>query len=204
VPGRRAVVVGERARARLDVDSRRRQLVTLGAKLFSSHAYDEVSIDDLARSARISRGLLYHYFPTKRDFYVATVRAAATELLEKTSASKNTDPIERLRRGLDAYLAYVVRHRKAYASLLRGGVGVDKEVARIVDETRDAFQKRLVLGAPFDARKPLARLALRGWVGFVEAATLEWLETGRPAKPVPFRDMLVQVLLDAVETAASP
>jgi AcrR family transcriptional regulator len=203
VPARRAVAVGQPARARLDVDARRRQLVTLGAKLFSSHAYDEVSIDDLARSAGISRGLLYHYFPTKRDFYVATVHAAAAELLEKTSASKNTDPTERLREGLDAYLAYVIRHRKAYASLLRGGVGVDKEVARIVDETREAFQARLVRGAPFDARTPLVRLALRGWVGFVEAATLEWLETGRPAKPVPLRDMFVRVLLGAVETAAS-
>ena len=69
-------------RARLDVDARRRQLLALGTALFGSRPYDEVSIDEVARTAGISKGLLYHYFPTKRDFYVATVREAAAELVE--------------------------------------------------------------------------------------------------------------------------
>ena len=72
-------------RARLDVDERRRQLVELGLDLFGSRSYDEVSIDELAAAAGISKGLLYHYFPTKRDFYVATVREAAAQLVARTS-----------------------------------------------------------------------------------------------------------------------
>ncbi len=64
----------EPTRARLDVEERRKQLVALGNELFSKRTYDEVSIDELARAAGISKGLLYHYFPTKRDFYIATVR----------------------------------------------------------------------------------------------------------------------------------
>ena len=61
-------------RARLEVDERRAQLMKLGIELFAARAYDEVSIDELSRMAGISKGLLYHYFPTKRDFYVATVQ----------------------------------------------------------------------------------------------------------------------------------
>ncbi|MBP6848431.1 MAG: helix-turn-helix transcriptional regulator, partial [Kofleriaceae bacterium] len=58
-------------RIRLDNDARRAQLLELGQKAFAERTYDEVSIDDIARAAGISKGLLYHYFPTKRDLYVA-------------------------------------------------------------------------------------------------------------------------------------
>jgi AcrR family transcriptional regulator len=52
--------------------------------MFSERSYDEVSIDDLARSAGISKGLLYHYFPTKRDFYVAALNQSSSDLLAQT------------------------------------------------------------------------------------------------------------------------
>ena len=189
------------ARARLDVDERRRQLVALGLELFSSRAYDEVSIDELAAAAGISKGLLYHYFPTKRDFYVATVRAAAAQLVERTSTPSTGDPLERLRKGLDEYLDYVMEHEKPYSALLRSGVGADEEVARIVDETRDALCARLVEGVPLEAQGPLVRIALRGWLGFVEASTLDWLDAKRKVKREKLRDLLANVLLKAIESA---
>ena len=189
------------ARARLDVDERRRQLVALGLELFSSRAYDEVSIDELAAAAGISKGLLYHYFPTKRDFYVATVRAAAAQLVERTSTPSTGDPLERLRMGLDEYLDYVMEHEKPYSALLRSGVGADEEVAHIVDETRDALCARLVEGVPLEAQGPLVRIALRGWLGFVEAATLDWLDAKRKVKRDKLRDMLASVLMKAIESA---
>jgi AcrR family transcriptional regulator len=70
--------------SRLDVEERRKQLVALGIELFAERTYDDVSIDELAHAAGISKGLLYHYFPTKRDFYIATVKQAAQELLDRT------------------------------------------------------------------------------------------------------------------------
>src|SRR5690242_4164925 len=72
-----------RARVRLDVDERRAQLVALGLAEFGTRTYDDVSIDLIAQAAGISKGLLYHYFPTKRAFYVACVREAAARLLAR-------------------------------------------------------------------------------------------------------------------------
>ena len=144
VPPRRAALRAEPPRVRLDVDERRRQLVKLGIELFSERTYDEVSIDELAQEAGISKGLLYHYFPTKRHFYVETVREAARQLLERTATAEGMEPLERLRAGLDAYVDYVSKHGKPYHALLRSGVGADAEVTKIVDETRDAFCARLV------------------------------------------------------------
>src|SRR5688572_2802564 len=114
-------------RQRLDVDERRAQLVELGLSHFGGKAYDEVSIDDIAQAAGISKGLLYHYFPTKRAFYVACVRSAAAHLFAMTETPEDTPPLERLTRGLDAYLDYVRAHRRAYATLMRSGAAVDRE-----------------------------------------------------------------------------
>src|ERR1041385_6097022 len=97
-------------RIRLDNDERRAQLLTLARKAFSDRSYDEVSIDDLAREAKISKGLLYHYFPTKRDLYVAGLREIAEELVQKSTAiPPNLAPIERVRTGLDAYLEHITQ-----------------------------------------------------------------------------------------------
>src|SRR5579871_6959824 len=90
--------------ARLDVDERRAQLLSLGLAMFSERSYDEVSIDDLARAAGVSKGLLYHYFPTKRDLYVAALEEAARRLVDATTQDRAGTPEERLRRGLGTYL----------------------------------------------------------------------------------------------------
>ncbi len=206
MPGKRraaAAVREEPPRARLDVDERRKQLLHLGLGLFGARPFDEVSIDELAAAAGISKGLLYHYFPTKKDFYVATVRESARQLYERTHQDTAGEPIERLRAGLDAYLDYVVEHQQPYTALLRSGVGVDAEVARIVDETRAALTARLLEGTPVDGKDPLVRLAVRGWIGFVEAATLEWLDGKRRVARGKLRELLAQTLMRTLESVAS-
>lgn len=184
-------------RARLDVDERRRQLVTLGTELFSTRTYDDVSIDEVARTAGISKGLLYHYFPTKRDFYVATVREAAAQLVNRTQTDPQRDQVERLRTGLDAFIDYVADHGTAYVGLLRSGIGADAEVARIVDETRESFCTRLIAG--FEARSELANIALRGWVGFVEATLIGWLSARDTVSREAIRDMMIKVAIHVVQ-----
>jgi AcrR family transcriptional regulator len=203
-------------RVRLDVEERRTQLVELGLEHFGGRAYDDVSIDAIAEAAGISKGLLYHYFPTKRAFYAATVRAAAARLVASTETDDSAAPFERLHAGLDAYLGYVRVHARAYATLLRSGVGVDPEIARIVDETRVLFIDRLTSGfgqdhARGDEREdaqqhsPLVRLALRGWVGFAEATSLGWTEAIAGGEPAPsqteVRDLLASALLEIMQAA---
>ncbi len=206
------------ARTRLDVDQRRMQLVELGLEHFGDRAYDDVSIDAIADAAGISKGLLYHYFPTKRAYYAATVKEAASRLVASTDTPDGAPSIERLHAGLDAYLGYVRAHAKAYATLMRSGVGVDPEIARIVDETRALFIDRLTSGflqapAGDDSESgallgtPIVRLALRGWVGFAEAASLGWTESIAAGKPAPrqeeIRDLLASALMEIVRTAAA-
>src|SRR3954453_11641873 len=93
-------------RARLSTDARRDQLVAVGVDIFSERPYDEVSIDGIAAAAGISKGLLYHYFPSKRDFYVAVVRHGAAQLEAATVIAEAASPEEGFVAGLDRYLDY--------------------------------------------------------------------------------------------------
>lgn len=171
------------ARTRLQVDIRRQQLLELGLELFANQPYDELSIDEIARRAGISKGLLYHYFPSKRAFYIAAVTAAADQLLEETDIDRHgagaaPDP-EGVREVLRAFIGYAARHRAEYVFLLRGGVGLDPEVAEILESTRQALVDRMLTRlARFGVvNNPPTRLRFRGWIGFLESSTLDWLQT---------------------------
>jgi AcrR family transcriptional regulator len=195
--------VAKAVRTRLEVDERRAQLLDLGIRAFSERSYDEVSIDDLARAAGVSKGLLYHYFPTKRDFYVAALAHSSQQLLALTLTPQGEPAETRIRAGLEAYLDFVERHGQAYVALMRGGIGSDVEVQAILERTRATFVERIRENVPRHLATPLVRLTLRGWIGFVEATSSEWLSR----RTVPRRrliELLGNVLLSALSLAGGP
>ncbi|WP_394837326.1 TetR/AcrR family transcriptional regulator [Pendulispora rubella] len=160
----------------MSVDERREQLVALGLAAFSAQPYDEVSLDEIARAAGVSRALIFHYFPTKRDFYIATMQAAASEFLAATVEEAGT-PLERLNLGLEGHFRYVEEHASGYSALLRGGIGSDPEILKIVELTRTHILKVILAELPQGVREtPVMRSALRGWIGFVEAIALDWID----------------------------
>lgn len=195
--GRARAAARPRRRVRLDNDQRRAQLLELARRAFSDRAYDDVSIDDLAQVAGISKGLLYHYFPTKRDLYVAGLREIADELVDAIARVPPTlPPIDRVRFGVDAYLEHVMRHSRAFVALMRGGIGSDPEVAAVIESVRTRLFDKFLTGSPFaslvadDAR---FETAVRGWIGFAEAASIDWCANPRLAR-AELCDLLTDVL----------
>src|SRR5688500_17285811 len=71
-------------RQRVSVDARRDQLVQVGVELIATRSWDTLTMKQIATAAAISKPLLYHYFSTKNDLYVAAMRSAAAQLLEVT------------------------------------------------------------------------------------------------------------------------
>ena len=57
--------------SRLDPGQRREQILDAANALFAERAYDEVSIEDIARSAGVTRGLVHHYFGGRKEVYIA-------------------------------------------------------------------------------------------------------------------------------------
>ncbi|HUS30169.1 MAG TPA: TetR/AcrR family transcriptional regulator [Kofleriaceae bacterium] len=190
----------EPAYRRLDNDERRAQLLALGRAAFAAHPFDEVSIDDLAAKAGLSKGLFYYYFPTKRDLYSAAVEAVARELMTSVIANvaKANTPRDRATAGVDAYLDHVEKQGPAFIALMRGGVGSDKKVATALDKVRAQMLDQFISGAPIGAflkKRPLGRIAIRGWIAMVETASVEWMSS-QDIPREPLRDLLVDQLFD--------
>jgi AcrR family transcriptional regulator len=191
------------ARRRLDPVARREQLIALGLELMRRHPIDHLFLDRVIAAAGISKGLLFHYFPTKRDFQAAVVEAATEQLLASIGGDPALDPDVRLRQGLDAYVAWIEHNEAGYLAFARGA-GSDPALLGQFESTRDAVVTLIVdglAGAGVAVDSAILRLAARGWIASVEETTFLWLRD-RPCT----RDELIALLLRQADTvpAASP
>ncbi|MEU5100117.1 TetR family transcriptional regulator [Streptomyces sp. NPDC020996] len=192
---------GERARRRLTTEERREQLLAVGARLFSESPYDDVWIEQVAEIAGVSRGLLYHYFPTKRDFFAAVVERESERMLRMTAAVPGVPARDQLAAGLDTFLEYVEAHAHGFRAFHRADAAGDQAVRRVYQRSL-AAQERQILAAlaedpelgPVAQARPDLRLAVRGWLAFTTAVCLEWLR-GSDLTRQQVRDLCARALL---------
>ena len=112
------------AYTRLNVDERRRQLLDAGAALFAEHAYEEISMRDIARAAGVSKPLLYHYFQSKIDLFKAAVAEKAAELQRVIEPASVGTPFEQLASTLDAYLAWIDANARTWSKLVQSAASL--------------------------------------------------------------------------------
>lgn len=157
--------------------ARRAQLVDLGVELLRTRPLDQLSLEDVATAAGISRALPFHYFATRADFLVAVVSASSDRLLAATDTDPALDPAERVRLGLLGYIDYIEANAESYIALVRGAAGADEGLVAVFDSTREALVGRILAGLGKDPGHHLIRLAARGWLGMVEEVTVSWLRS---------------------------
>lgn len=193
------------SRRRLSPDDRRNELLALGAEVFGQRPYDEVRIDEIAERAGVSRALMYHYFPDKRAFFAAVVRAEGERLFEAT----NTPPqpgqtlFGQVRAGVLAYLQYDEHHpHGAWAAymgmgradpVLRGieDIDNDRQANRIIDRIVGA-----VGGIDHKVERDL-RATVYGWLAFTfEMCRQRLLDSSLDADFIA--DLCAHGLMDAV------
>ncbi|WP_319445907.1 MULTISPECIES: TetR/AcrR family transcriptional regulator [unclassified Mycobacterium] len=192
-------------RRRLSPDDRRNELLTLGAEVFGQRPYDEVRIDEIAERAGVSRALMYHYFPDKRAFFAAVVRAEGERLFQAT----NTPPqpglslLEQLRAGVLAYLEYDEAHpHGAWAAYM--GMGRSDPVLRGIDDIDNDRQANRIIDGLNEAIGELdsklerdLRVVVYGWLAFTfELCRQRIVDPSIDAGYVA--DMCANALLDSV------
>jgi AcrR family transcriptional regulator len=192
--------VAQPAYTRLQVDERRRQLLDAGAQLFATHSFEEISMREIAATAGVSKPLLYHYFPSKTDLFKAAVAEKAAELQQLIEPSHEGSPIEQLAQSLDAYLAWIEANAQTWSKLMRSASALP-EARELVEGFRERTME-LVLAELTGGRKPrpALRTAVKGWLGFMDAAILDWSQAGDLPRQ-KLRDLLIAVFGGALVAA---
>ncbi len=185
----------------MDVDERRAQLLERGAELFTSYSYEELSMSKIAAEVGISKSLLYHYFPSKQAYFEATLATWAGELQERTAVDPDLPPVEQLTRSLDGFLAMVEENAVAYRNLMESAAGVP-EIRDLIAEVRRVTAERILDGLYPDGAPPKARIAVSGWLWFMDGACLKWVEH-REVERVELRDLLLGVLMGSLLAAGA-
>ncbi|MFF3936677.1 TetR/AcrR family transcriptional regulator [Streptomyces phaeofaciens] len=179
---------------RLSVEERRSQLLEAALSLFALRAPEDVSLDDVAEAAGVSRPLVYRYFPGgKQQLYEAALRSAAEELRHCFDEPHDGPLLPRLGRALDRYLAFVGRHDAGFSALLQGGSVVEtSRTTAIVDGVRRAAAEHIYSHLGVTGPGPRLRMTVRMWITAVEAASLIWLDEDKDPPVGELRDWLVE------------
>ena len=148
----------------------------------------------------MSKGLLYHYFESKRDLYVATVAHVLGQMAHFTDLSPD------LHAGLSQMLSLFEQSPGLAKMVLRGGIGVDPEVEGLLNAYRQQQLERLSqglgsLGDFADASTDTCRgshalvvLGLRGWLGLLDEVCLHWVQ-----QPEVTREQVVRLLEQSLQ-----
>ncbi|MFE0404084.1 TetR/AcrR family transcriptional regulator [Streptomyces nigra] len=186
-------------RRRMGVDERRQQLIGVALELFSQRSPDEVSIDEIASAAGISRPLVYHYFPGKLSLYEAALKRAADDLAGRFVEPREGPLGARLLRVMRRYFDFVDEHGPGFSALMRGGPAVGSTTTNaLIDSVRQAAYVQIL--SHLGVTDPPARLELvvRSWISLAESTALIWLDGRR----IPRRELEVQLVHDFAALAA--
>ncbi|MYR43863.1 TetR/AcrR family transcriptional regulator [Streptomyces sp. SID5910] len=180
-------------RRRMGVEERRQQLIGVALDLFSRRSPDEVSIDEIASAAGISRPLVYHYFPGKLSLYEAALRRASSDLAARFVEPRQGPLGARLLRVMGRYFDFVDEHGPGFSALMRGGPAVGSSTTNaLVDSVRQAAYVQIL--SHLDVTEAPARLELvvRSWISLAESTALIWLDGRR----IPRAELEVQLVHD--------
>jgi len=168
-------------RRRLSADERRRQLVAIGLAKIVETPIQDLSMDDIATEAGISRGLLFHYFPTKTDFYLACIAAAGRRILRTTAPDEDAPGVAQVEMATRLMIEQIERRRGFYLALVHGHGVADPRVSEVMDSVRDGSTERVMaaLDVP-EARRDV----VRAWWAYTEDRALTWSAVPPGERPV--------------------
>ncbi|MEU3710140.1 TetR/AcrR family transcriptional regulator [Streptomyces catenulae] len=165
------------ARRRMGVEERREQLISVALDHFSNRSPEDVSIDEIAEAAGISRPLVYHYFPGKQQLYEAALRRAAEELTARFVEPHEGPLGARLLRVMERFFDFVDEHGPGFSALMRGGPAIGAgRTGALIEGVRQAAYEQILAHLEVTEPSPRLTLVVRSWVSLAETTALLWLD----------------------------
>lgn len=162
---------------RLAPEERRRRILSAAAKVFRDHDYESVSLDQLSAAAGVTRGLLHHYFGSKRELFLAVVQRQVTIPADLAVVPPDAGPD--LAGTVHAAVEMWLQITEASGGLwsAAGASFQNDDLDRVLTTARDDLVERMIDQLPFppELDRSLLRSALRCYAATARTATDEWL-----------------------------
>jgi AcrR family transcriptional regulator len=176
-PRYRGRVSTSRKYHRLSPAARRDQILDAANELFAGRGYDAVTIEDVAKSAGVARGLVHHYLGGRKDVYVALVERLGALREDQLRAPEGRTARARVADSVSRWLDWTEANRTIYLGTIAPGEDfADPDVRRVVAEL---VNRAVALVAAYHSDiaedSPRLRYALVCWTGLNRAATRRWL-----------------------------
>ncbi len=109
--------------------------------------------------------------------------------------------MEQLASSLDAYLGWIEENAGSYDKMIRSA-GAVAEVRAMLDRCAATRRSGSSTGCSGDApASPALRTAVRGWLGFMDGACLDWIAHDRDLSREALHGLLLGTLMGAVLAA---
>jgi len=171
------------------------------SRVFREQPYSEVSLDTVASEAGVTRGLLHHYFGSKRNLYLAVLEQAVSipAGVEIVPAGSFAD----LRELFDACVGLWMSTLRAAGGLWPGAsVGfAEADIDDVMEVARTSLVERMIDELPFPETldRDSLRAALHAYAAFASVASDAWLRDGR-LNDEQLRAMLSETLVAIAES----
>ena len=168
-----------------DYDDKRKALLAVAARLFAARGFDRTSTADIAAKARVSKALLYHYYPSKSALLYDIIREHLAYVADALAASDDPSaPPERhlyqlVRATLIAYRDADALHKVQLNELGKLGENEQREVRSLEREIAEITARavRRVNPRMFDGDSSLLKPATMSLFGVLNWAYL-WFRDG--------------------------
>lgn len=190
--------MSEATRTRLDPDARRAQILDAAADLYRERRYDDVSLEELATAAGVARGLLHHYFGSKRELFLAVVTRSARLPVQQMPELDGRPLAERAR----LTMAWILEGAREYGQAWVNASGAEAlhdggDVQELVDRADDRAARFVIEALGLDDTDQL-RARLRPVAPYLKALCREWLQRGTLSE-ADVLDLSTAAVLRAVE-----
>jgi len=167
--------------------TRQERILDAALDVFAAHGYQQATVDDIASTARTSKGGIYFHFPGKDAIFLALLDRSAGLLLARVGerVGAETDPIAKVDSALLALVRTFGSHRSLARLFLVEARGAGPQfhscladvqsrfVAFLKQQFDEAVNQNLV--PPFDTE-----VASQAWFGALNQVVTSWALADRP------------------------
>jgi AcrR family transcriptional regulator len=193
----------KRGPRRMSRGARREHLVAVAMPLVAEQGLSGFSLEEVADRARVTRNLLYHYFPRGReDITVAVAERAGHELTDGWVTDESIPLAERQAANFGRFFDHSKQPSDAWRVYRLARASTDTDLHAMIDQYQDVIvrgiaQNNLGMTDP----PPLARMAIKAALAFSETMLDEARESDVPREQV--MQVVAQTIVQTLETIRS-